>query len=437
MRRIAVFVLLMIGMATRPAVAEFALTDDDVVVFYADTAFGEFHFTKWMDLFIRIKYPDLKAKTINMGRNGNDTVRALDNLDKEVLVYKPTKVALCFGLEDAKRRAFSPKAAASFAANLATLVDRVKAAGAAVILVTPPTPEEHKNAALKNAKYASVMQEYSKIVAQLAKDKGAELVDWNAATAAYMEKHPAKPNRHMTKDGLMPQARGIAILLDMLLERWNAEPIEQKITAHWAGSDQVEVTQGSGSVFQRSGDRLSLALKDVPIPLEMPDTRFIPMNEWPLARWCSYVLQVPDAPQEGGFSLSAAGGVSQPVEAAKLREGVDLAALGVFMKHHPVHDLNIRAITKANQFLQYRESLHRPVPEPELKRGFEMYAAANLEFAYGAYKVFLRTPSRMDARLEITHLGSAAFEEAKAKAAQPPRPKSRFPRRPRKAPKKN
>ena len=415
--------------AVPPARAQFALTDDDCVVFYGDTAFAEYQFTKWLDLFMRIRYPELTARTINMGRKGNETGRALENLDQELLVFRPTRAVLCFGLEDAKLRPFAPKLLERFVTNLGKIVDRLEHAGVKVILVTPPVPELHKNNGLKHAKYVSVMQKYADAVRALAREKKTELIDWNHAAAGYIEKHPPGPTCHMTRDGLMPVARSIALLIDALLVRWNAQPIEQNITLHWTGTDAVEVTTGEGSIFQRSGDRVLLTLKDVPVPLEMPDPKMIPPDQWPLAHWSSYVLKIPDAPEDGGFTLACSGKTTAPVDPAALRAGVDLGALGVFLNHHPVHDLNIRAITKANQFLQYRESLHRPVPEPELKEGYRLYSKADLALARGAYKVFLRTPSRMTARLEIAHLDEDALKQARKKAAQPPGRKGRFPRR--------
>ena len=81
-----------------------------------------------------------------------------------------------------------------------------------------------------------------------------------------------------------------------------------------------------------------------------------------------------------------------------------------------------RAITKANQYIQYRESLHRPVPEPELEEGFRLYTKADLALADGAYKVFLRTPSRMTTRLEITFMSD---DEMKAAVEQARRQKPR------------
>jgi len=403
--------------------AEFGLKDSDVVVFYGDTAFGEFHFTKWFDLFLRIKYPDLKARTINVGRNANVTTRALEQLDKEVLVFKPTRVVLCFGLEDGRRRAFEQAAADEFIKNLTELAERSQGAGADVMLVTPPAPEDHKNAATAKIKYSGVMKQYSDAIKHLGEQMKLEVIDWNAMTTEYQEKFPPNDRRHMTRDGLMPVARSIAVLMDALLEHWNAEPFTQRITAHKEGSDKVEVTHGSGAFFNRAGNRMMITLTDVPIPLEMPDPKLIPTEEWPLARWSSYKLTVPDAPETGGAMLACAGNTAAPIESASLRDGVDLGALGVFNKLEPVSDLNIRAITKANQYIQYRESLHRPVPEPELKEGFRLYSQADLSFADGAYKIFLRTPSRMTARLEITFMSDsemkAAMERARNSKARP------------------
>lgn len=417
--------ILAIAMFATPssARAEFDLKDNDVVVFYGDTAFGEFHFTKWFDLFLRIKYPDLKARTINVGRNANVITRALEQLDKEVLVFKPTRVVLCFGLEDGGRRAFEQSAADAFIKKMTELIDRVQGAGAKVMLVTPPTPEDHKNAATAKIKYSEVMRQYSDAIKKLGEDKKLEVIDWNAMTADYQAKFPPTDKRHMTRDGLMPVAPTIAVLMDALLEYWRAEPFTQQITAHKSGSDKVEVTHGSGSFFNRAGERMMITLTDVPIPLEMPDTNLIPTDEWPLARWSSYKLTVPDAPESGGAMLACAGKTVPPIKSASLREGVDLGALGVFNNFEPVSDLNIRAITKANQYIQYRESLHRPVPEPELVEGFRLYSQADLSLADGAYKIFLRTSSRMTARLEITFMTDtetkAAQEQARDNKARP------------------
>ncbi|MFO0917891.1 MAG: SGNH/GDSL hydrolase family protein [Planctomycetaceae bacterium] len=76
--------------------------------------------------------PQAKVTVINAGISGNTTSDGLNRLDKDVLSHRPDLVTVMFGLNDMARGSKE-----SYQANLKTIVERCRAAGAEVLLCTP------------------------------------------------------------------------------------------------------------------------------------------------------------------------------------------------------------------------------------------------------------------------------------------------------------
>lgn len=109
------------------------------VVCFGDSITGVYYHTggveSWSDLlarFLKSAHPNAEVSVYNAGVSGNTTTTALARLDRDVLSRAPQLVAIMFGMNDAV--SVAPE---EFTRNLATMVARARAAGAAVILLTP------------------------------------------------------------------------------------------------------------------------------------------------------------------------------------------------------------------------------------------------------------------------------------------------------------
>ena len=94
---------------------------------------------------LRGKYPRASITTTNGATGGDTTEQGLQRLEAKVLQQKPDLVLIGFGMNDHNREGFGVPLA-TFAANLRTMIARIRAAtGAEIVLFSalPPNPKWH------------------------------------------------------------------------------------------------------------------------------------------------------------------------------------------------------------------------------------------------------------------------------------------------------
>ena len=94
---------------------------------------------------LRGKYPRASIETTNGATGGDSTVQGLQRLQEKVLRQKPDLVLVGFGMNDHNREGYGVPLDA-FAANLRTMISRIRAdTGAEVLLFSafPPNPKWH------------------------------------------------------------------------------------------------------------------------------------------------------------------------------------------------------------------------------------------------------------------------------------------------------
>ena len=99
---------------------------------------------RWAESLQR-KYPRASIETINGATGGDATVQGLQRLQAKVLQANPDLVLIGFGMNDHNREGYGVPLIA-FAANLRTMIDRIRAdTGAEVVLFSafPPNPKWH------------------------------------------------------------------------------------------------------------------------------------------------------------------------------------------------------------------------------------------------------------------------------------------------------
>ena len=94
---------------------------------------------------LRVKYPRTSIEITNGATGGDATVQGLQRLQDKVLQQKPDLVLIGFGMNDHNREAYGVPLD-KFAANLRTLISRIRAdTGAEIVLFSafPPNPKWH------------------------------------------------------------------------------------------------------------------------------------------------------------------------------------------------------------------------------------------------------------------------------------------------------
>ncbi len=120
---------------------------------------------------LRGKYPRASIETTNGATGGDSTVQGLQRLQEKVLRQKPDLVLVGFGMNDHNREGYGVPLDA-FAANLRTMISRIRAdTGAEVLLFSafPPNPKWH---------YGSHnMEAYADVTEQVAREEQCAFAD--------------------------------------------------------------------------------------------------------------------------------------------------------------------------------------------------------------------------------------------------------------------
>ncbi|MCH7702431.1 MAG: hypothetical protein IID37_12165 [Planctomycetes bacterium] len=400
-----------LGALASPAVAGFQLTDSDRVVFYGDRMTKLPEIGQFVEQFVRIRYPRLETRFWHAAPRGRATAKsALGEFDAVVPELAPTVVVLSFGSSDPAGRPFDQVRYDEFLAAMSDLTDRCLALGASVYLLTPPRPEIQHKKLYTGTKYDATVRRYSDGLLELAKQKGALVIDWNAAMTEYVAggggQNPKQP--FMGKTGITPSDEAIAVAVDLFLSQWQAEPIEATIRVNWT-SPEIETSGCTARASHPSDNSLLLELYGVPIPWAVKGRHNPFKAEWPVRRFCRLILTVDNAP-DGKLALNVARDKANfNVDGERLRSGYDLAS------GSPLFDAEetVRLATVIgqknnahNRLMAFdRDSAKKPKPEPELAHAYQLHRQMWHEYNRGWSEVVNRTSRKVDITIHIKRIG--------------------------------
>src|SRR5690349_8417029 len=148
------FLLALAALAAAPALApaeeKFFLRDGQRVLFLGDSNTYAGHYVSYLDAYLRTRFPGQKFELINLGLP-SETVSGLsepdhpyprpdvhERLDRALARTKPDVVVACYGMNDGIYYPFSEERFRKYQDGMRRLIDRVKASGAAVVLMTTP-----------------------------------------------------------------------------------------------------------------------------------------------------------------------------------------------------------------------------------------------------------------------------------------------------------
>jgi len=115
---------------------------------------------------LTLRYPGVSV--VNAGVSGDTAAQGLARLDRDVLSLQPDLVLISFGLNDMK----NGEPVGRFITKLDSIIDRIKATGSNVILLT--TTRLQKGAGMV-ARFSP--DEYNEAIRKIAEDRGVLLID--------------------------------------------------------------------------------------------------------------------------------------------------------------------------------------------------------------------------------------------------------------------
>ncbi len=383
------------------ASAEFKLKTDDRVVFFGDTVVHAQLFSKYVETFVRVRYPELKTRFFNSGQRNETAADGLARLERELGLTSPTVVVVAFGLHDPGSQPFDEGRLAEFRKKMIGIAEGIQKLGARTILLTPPRPIVQQLRSLPAVNYVEVVGKYAQAIRELGKSRQIPVIDWfRSSSELYQDNAPQPPRRQQNE--LVPKGLAHAVVAAQLLKHWQVEPIDVRIMADW-GSDAVSVSHGQAKVKTRTEQELKIELTGVPLPWGVAGIKpqDLEASRWPGAELCRYILQIDNVP-ESGVSL-VLGGRKIALGREQLRRGVNIMGWPpVQVRNRTLRDMLVGITRKHRRWFEYRLAVRRgPPPESELLEAFESSLRTFQLYEDGYAKLVMRLPKVFDFKLSF------------------------------------
>jgi lysophospholipase L1-like esterase len=253
---------------------ELLLKDGQKVLFLGDSITNAGTYVQYVDAYLRTRFPERKFELYNLGLS-SETVTGLSEpdhpfprpdvhfrLEKALARIMPDVVVACYGMNDGIYYPFSEDRFKQYQQGIRKLIAQSRAAGAAVILMTPPPfdPVPLRAKLLPNdapkfswmtpyERYNDVLARYSDWLLTLRKE-GIPVADPHHETMRFLQQaRRADPSFTLAGDGIHPNGTGHALIALAFLETIHAttDGVAAEIDARKLRARRGEVTQ-----FQRS-----------------------------------------------------------------------------------------------------------------------------------------------------------------------------------------
>lgn len=318
---------------TSSARADFFLHDGDTVAFLGDSITAARGYTKVVELYTLMRWPDRKVTFINAGQGGDTAFGSLDRLERDVFSKGATVVTVAFGINDI---GWGTKANAEtkqkYLDGIRTIVTRCQERKVRPVICSPAITAEAPETAEKG-----FLQTMTDEGMALARSLGAETIDlqrgMRAIQVKILEANRAEPDesKHSTlhvKDGVHLSDLGQLAMGYSMLKGLGAPPLVSSVSID-AGTmtlSSSESCQVSGLEKRDGGLRFVRLDQGLPMNLGVLSGlqyRFVPVPDG----INQYKLTITGLPEGKKYSLSAMGRKISEESAATLARGVNMASM--------------------------------------------------------------------------------------------------------------
>jgi lysophospholipase L1-like esterase len=254
------------------------------VVFLGDSITYSGEYIEYLDTYAFTRFPARRLELLNLGLP-SETVSGLsepahaggqfprpdlhERLGRVLAQTKPDLVVACYGMNDGIYHPFAADRFERFRIGVQRLRERVAAAGAKVLHLTPPTfdplPLRGKTLPAGLSEYRSPYEGYNEVLDRYAAWLlGQRAQGWDVADAhGPMNRHLAErrrrePDYRLAADGVHVEATGHWILARELLLHWGAPAS----VAQLSGGNGVLASHPQGAELARLVQRRQRLLKD-------------------------------------------------------------------------------------------------------------------------------------------------------------------------------
>lgn len=309
MRHIAFALAWLLSASISISAGEFLLKPNDHVVIYGDSITEQRLYSRYLQQYVNVRYPEMKIRFDNAGWGGDTALGALRRLERDVLFLKPSVVTLFFGMNDGTYQPLNDTIVSNYRQNLEKLVEAIKEKGVRVIVFTPGCVDYDRQSRLGDVQYNKTLEALARTALEVARKNEAPGIDVFHPMLAFQEKQKAKNSSFtMIPDSVHPDAPGHLVMASIMLQGLGAEKMPPL--------GAFDLASGNGRNLKRVRGEGTLALETagtVATPFYMDDS-FVS-----IARECGFLESL------GGQLLKVVG-----LEAGTYRVVIDGGSAGKY-----------------------------------------------------------------------------------------------------------
>ncbi len=240
---------LQVGLPAAPAAEPFPSADQPRVLFLGDSITFAGHYVTLVEAHLRSARPDVPWQIVNAGLP-SETCTGLsepghpfprpnvhERLDRALEKFQPDVVVACYGMNDGIYYPFDAERYAAYQRGIQRLIDKVRASGAELVLMTPPPFDplplrgmgKLRGAEADEYAWFAIYEDYDDVLARYAqwiKERGSRedvrmVVDLRTPVTRYIaERRRDDPDFTMAPDGVHLNNEGHGLLARAILAAW-------------------------------------------------------------------------------------------------------------------------------------------------------------------------------------------------------------------------
>ena len=347
----------------------FFLKNGDRVVFYGDSITDQRLYTVLTETYVVTRYPNLNAAFIHSGWGGDRVTGGgggpIDvRLQRDVLAYKPTVMTIMLGMNDGHYQPPDPEKEKTFFTGYEYIVNTMRKAdpGVRITAILPSPYDDVTRPPLFAGGYNGVLVNYSRWLADYAKQNNLAVADFNAPMVAMLQKANAADPAAAQKilpDRVHPAISGHLIMAEQLVKAWNGRPVVASVSIDASAATPKLDSEDHAKISDlKGGNGVSWTEMDDALPL--PFAEWTQGNAGALMALTIRSSDVTEALNQeplkvsglksGNYTLQIDGKPVGTFSAADLAQGINLATLDTPMAQQAaeVHSLTVAHTTIHN-----------------------------------------------------------------------------------------
>lgn len=234
---------------------------------------GEYH--RFVYLYYITRFPEMRFDIHNCGCGGGITRQALERIESDILIHKPTVATIMFGINDIAWQNNKAIGSDDYINDMGKLIDRLRENNCKVIVLTPPIYDNTVESGNPVLPYYNGFDENIQKLRGLAQQKNVPLIDIHPHLKQITAQRQSNDKNFtlFAPDRVHPLETGHFIMAYDILKTQAVSSVVSKVEIDLKDKKIIDQTQCKLENVHFAGDGLSFQMleKSLPFPLtEIP-----------------------------------------------------------------------------------------------------------------------------------------------------------------------